>query len=101
MACNFSRLNTSQLSRCIKDSKAQILDLVALRDHMYKLRAKEEFELLVWRPKDKLTGVQTKNISEALLELAGEGDRFELRIRDYVNPKDAAQHICRKETSAA
>lgn len=97
LACNFSRLNSSQLSRCIKDSKAQILDLVALRDHMYKLRTEEAFELLVWRPKNQADNNQAKNINEALLELTGEGDRLELRVRAFDNPASAAQHICTSE----
>lgn len=97
LACNFSRLNTNQLSRCIKDSKAQILDLAALRDHMYKLRTEETFELLVWRPKNQANNTQTKNINEALLELTGEADRFELIVRAFDNPSSAAQHICSSE----
>ena len=97
LACNFSRLNSTQLSRCIKDSKAQILDLVALRDHMYKLRNEESFELLVWRPKNHINENLLKNINEALLELIGEGDRFDLRVRAFENPNAAASHICNAE----
>jgi hypothetical protein len=97
LVCNFSRVNNSQLSRCVKDSKAQILDLVASRDFLSSLKSEEQFELVLWRPSKNLTGSQLKTIQEAVLELEGEANKFELKVISYGDPRSAALDICRKE----
>lgn len=103
-ASNFSRLISNQLSRCVRDSKAQILDLAALRDDISLFTGDERYQLMVWRPdeaqKDTLSEQQKRLIEEAFLELEGEGDRFELKVVSHFNSISAAESICKLEIAA-
>lgn len=104
LAANFGRLHSSRLSQCVRDSKAQILDLVSLRDQMGLFDGEETYQLIVWRPTEKtnfdLSKKRLLSINEALLELEAEADRFDLRVKGYDDPLLAARDLCQIEVAA-
>jgi hypothetical protein len=106
LASNFARLASSQLSRCVRDSKAQMLDLAALRDSPDLFERNDKYKLMIWRPFSSLNeecGIPVNKmnlINEAFLELEGEGNRLDLEVSGYCDPLLAATEICQIEVAA-
>lgn len=104
LSANFGKLIPTNLSRSIRDSKAQIVDLATLRDQLISDKSPESHQLMMWRPSIEadfsLSEKQIKSINEALLELEFEADKFELRVRSYMSPLDVANEIVNAETRA-
>lgn len=101
LAANFGSVSPSQLSRSVRDAKSQILDLAILRDQEALLPPAEAFKMMLWLPQLEndfvLTDMQAKNISEAFLEMQGEGRRLGLAVNSYGNASEAAKDIFEAE----
>lgn len=97
-AANFARLGTSNLGRYIKDTKAQILDLVTYKERATLVK-EDLYALLVWRPQG-LDVKQAKQLEEAFLEIEGESNHFGLDVIPFSDPREAAQAISAAERAA-
>lgn len=101
VAANFGRLGTKNLSRSVKDSKSQILDLAMYKERMDYFKD-EDYKLLLWTPASSSQSESRNDrlLTEAFLEIEAECKQFGLTTRTYSAPQDAAEEIIRTELAA-
>lgn len=103
LAANFGRIVPGNLSRSLRDAKAQVLDLAALRDQMTAVNNNEKFMLMIWAPSRVVDGHKKKQIDnslEACLELESEAMKVGLSVESFGSSDQVARKICEIEVAA-